>query len=653
MKDRDHLPGSDLDPRLLGARDLRDLTCWGIQWVFWRLLGKSLGFLSFWAKRLPLADQEAVAGEVSGECWPELTRSLVPFEVLLEQLHRENVSYHIVTVSQVRGALDRERLAQALERLQAYHPRLGCVIGPRSRFPGDRGLRFYRRNPGPVPLQVVPGGAADWRSWVTVELNTPMASDRDLLRVVLLQGSSPGESPLEALKTQISGDSATELTTDLAINSATDLSLDPATPTHYIITTLNHAASDGLSSLQLHGKILEFCQNPPSDFRPNSSPNSDLNSAPISAPSSSPNSSESSVANPFRNSSKISCPSPSPNSCKTPSLNSSENYTTYPNFSPPLPPFTRLIPPAYQNPWIWISNWKFLVLLLLKNWRLRTQALPFEQTVPIKHRSCIFVDCSLDRVFTGQLRDRCRQESTTVHGAICAALLSAIAQEIAQKTTQEITPKNPRPISLVCRSYADLRRHLVPPLADEPLGLIVSSCATFHQVPAELQDFRDFWDLARDVKQQFAQGQQQGNLFRMGLMEHFLCYQLRQQPDRAPASLEVTNGGVVNLKETYGDLRLESIHFLPAQRLFGGLITVSVSTFKGVMTFTMVGSAPALSQATFDRVADGAVSYLRGAIEGHDGSKDPVSPVAQTSRRPTTGATTGGLPLPKSVNLPK
>jgi NRPS condensation-like uncharacterized protein len=141
-------------------------------------------------------------------------------------------TWHIVTVSRIRGNFTEALLSQALKTLQLRHPALRKGITGSIEAP-----QLVEFDPAPpVPLRVVSiAQAEDWSAIANTELNQKIDSAQGLLRAVLVQ-----------------------------VNS------DPKL--HYLITASHHAISDGLSCIQLHSEILTICQHQIAGTDPNLPP---------------------------------------------------------------------------------------------------------------------------------------------------------------------------------------------------------------------------------------------------------------------------------------------------------------------------------------------------------------------------------------------
>ncbi|MBD2437825.1 phthiocerol/phthiodiolone dimycocerosyl transferase family protein [Nostoc sp. FACHB-110] len=313
---------------------------------------------------------------------------------------------------------------------------------------------------------------------------------------------------------------------------------------NYLITILHHAISDGLSSVQLHSELLTYCQK--------------ITDGEL--------------------------------------VNSVESL-------PVLPPIAELLPESMQG---WRGKIKGIFSLLnlqFKHLWYRPKALKFEQCVPIESRRCGLVHRQLDKELTEKLVDFCRQEKTTVQGALCAALMFAAANQISGYERKDVC--------LSCWSYVNLRQRLRSLVSENNLNVLISSITSFHTLNSKTT----FWDLAREVRQNLIAGLNSDNLFSIIMMYKQVIKFLLTQPNHAPASVSVTNIGKVKIPKFYGQLELEQISFLPAQGVFGGVVSLAVSTFDSKMNLNFTFSLPAISQNSMEKLADNLVVCLKNACD--------------------------------------
>ncbi len=259
-------------------------------------------------------------------------RELDSNEQALEILNRCANSLHVVTTSRIAGQLTAEILRPALNLLQKRHPRLS------SRIVGSLNSLRFEDGAVSIPLRVVKKNYSfQWQEVVLEELNQKIASYQGLARAVLVRFEC--ENNL-----------------------------------NYLIITLHHAISDGLSSVQLHSEILTYCQ-------------------------------------------KIACSEPI---SKVVSL-------------PPIPPIQQLLPKPLQGWQGLISGVFSLLQLKFQQVWYRPETLGFEKYVPIDSRRSSMIHRQLGEKITERLVNCCRQEKTTVQAALCTAMMLVVAKKITDE----------------------------------------------------------------------------------------------------------------------------------------------------------------------------------------------------------------------------
>ncbi|MBD2435057.1 MULTISPECIES: phthiocerol/phthiodiolone dimycocerosyl transferase family protein [Fischerella] len=422
-------------------------------------------------------------------------RKLSSYEQALEILNRRATTYNIVTICRINGLLSEEVIRQALELLQARHPRLNSrIIGKLNN------LRFQTGNIQ-IPLRVVTKlHPQQWQEVVWQELNQKIESHKSLMRVVLVH-----------------------LNNEKNVN--------------YLITTIHHAIADGLSCIQLHSELLRYCQKI-------------ISFEPIEVVS-----------------------------------------------LPALPPLKKLLPDSMRG-WKGAVN-IFLALsrLLLKDIYYRPKTLKFEKFLPIKSRRTGIVHRKLNETQTTKLLNVCRKNKTTVHAALCAAMLFAAGRKItAGKKTN---------VNLSCWSPINLRNRLQPKISNEHLGVLVSGDISCHT----LRINTPFWNLARDRRRQMETTLESDQVFCLPLLTKLLINFLLAYPYQVFSTVGVTNIGRVNIPANYGIFELEEISFVTANAAFRGLC-VAVLTFEEKMFLNFMFSEPAINQETAEILADHVLACI-------------------------------------------
>lgn len=147
------------------------------------------------------------------------TRELAAHEQSMEILNNLAASFHIVTISRIKGILGEELLRQALDIIQNRHPLLNArIIAKSNSF-------WFESGADKISLSVVDKQCIQqWQEVVIEELNKKINSDKNLLRVTLIKFEDKQNNC-------------------------------------YLITTIHHSIADASSCIQLHAEILTNCQN--------------------------------------------------------------------------------------------------------------------------------------------------------------------------------------------------------------------------------------------------------------------------------------------------------------------------------------------------------------------------------------------------------
>jgi len=181
---------------------------------------------------------------------------------------------------------------------------------------------------------------------------------------------------------------------------------------------------------------------------------------------------------------------------------------------------------------------------------------------------------------TDRLLARAREENTSVHAALVAALTLA-----GKRSSEEW---NAGPVR--CSSPIDMRRTLGTP---DTIGVLIST----HHAPVLTPDGASFWDIARKVREDMlpaksADGARQllGRLSSMVAEEHN-AQDLYRSVLEGPFvhELMVTNYADYQVRTEYGHLKVENL-FTGSPSIITALQKVSVLTVNGRLGITLVSS---------------------------------------------------------------
>jgi hypothetical protein len=259
-------------------------------------------------------------------------RKLSSLEGAMEILNRRAKTSNIVTISRIKGNLQEAVLRQALDIIQYRHPRLNsCIVNFRNNF------YFQTAGTNRISLKIVHNlPEKQWTEIVDQEINPEIDSTKYLLRVVLVH----------------------------ILHSSN---------VNYLITTINHAMSDGISSIQLQSEILNYCQ----------------------------------------------------------MISSGETLQPVTTLEP-LPAIKKLIPKNTQG-WIGkISNIIFLLKRGILKLYHQPKTLGFGKYAPIHKRHSELIHRQLDAELTRMFIQKCKQEGTRIHSALCAVLMLRVTKKISQ-----------------------------------------------------------------------------------------------------------------------------------------------------------------------------------------------------------------------------
>lgn len=331
----------------------------------------------------------------------------------------------------------------------------------------------------------------------------------------------------------------TKINTDECLLHSIIIHPDGEQDVTYLINTLHHAVSDGQSAMQLHGELLTYYHQIELDLP----------------------------------------------TCLEHSL-------------PPLSPVESFLPDwAKGFHGLLICQLFILRLLLQKTWH-RPKTFNFETYQPIQSRHCEIIHRQLDAESTQALIDLCRIENTTVHAAICTAMILTLASQLNQG--------NSNYTKISCKSSVNLRKRFVPPINNDQMGAMASLILNFLAVGNDVS----FWDLARAFKHKITTSLNLHDDFRMLLASRYFFHFLRYFPKEVASSVHVSNVGKVCIPQNYGSFKLEEISFSTANRFYGCTYTVEVTTFNEKVFLNFVFVEPLISRKTMEVLTNNTISRI-------------------------------------------
>lgn len=277
--------------------------------------------------------------------------------------------------------------------------------------------------------------------------------------------------------------------------------------------------------------------------------------------------------------------------------------------APLRPPLPSLLPPSARGLRLLLFMTFFFFKYVLL-WPLRrAMKLPAERPAPPQERHSNLVHRCLRPGEMRQLTLAARAQGTSVHSALCAALLLAVG-EVARTLSQR------QRITVGCSTAISLRPELAPPVGEE-MGLYISQVTTFHAVVPAPQ----LWNLARELKADLRRTLSRGEQYlTMPLIGLFIPFGkqpgarfVRRFDGGSPATLAVTNIGKLPIPIAYGPFSIESCHFSVSPSVVSPTI-VTASTLGDALHLNIVYVEPLCSGERATAILDGALRLLRAEL---------------------------------------
>ncbi|MBE9030498.1 hypothetical protein IQ266_12225 [filamentous cyanobacterium LEGE 11480] len=245
---------------------------------------------------------------------------------------------------------------------------------------------------------------------------------------------------------------------------------------------------------------------------------------------------------------------------------------------------------------------------LLPSQPTESPQLLIEQTARVADRKTRLIPFELNPAHLSRLKQRCRDEQTTVHGALCAALsLACVAQSLAVQV----------PVPITCGSSVDLRPACEPLVEASDLGCVTFNITTSHHVSPKA----DFWDLARECQADVARLVQAKIPHYRGSSAELLnqyqasfLAQLAEHNMGRITTCHVSNLGQSNAPTAYGSIALESFHFATGQSLVGVSCWMGAVTINQTLCGTFTYVTPLMSPETANTLADSVITNLTRSV---------------------------------------
>jgi NRPS condensation-like uncharacterized protein len=257
----------------------------------------------------------------------------------------------------------------------------------------------------------------------------------------------------------------------------------------------------------------------------------------------------------------------------------------------PQPPYEQLVPQFAQK-------------LPAGTFEPSLATIETQPTLPANSRPRLHA-WSLSTAETSAIVHACKQARTSVHAAICAAFLLAIAKQRSVRSNLEEST------SLKCLSPINVRRFL--PVIEEDFGHYLTYALTTDRIDPNLS----VWELARSIKTQLDQKINSAQIFAdLPNSEAFIS--THPSPDDAVTAIEtayikditVSNLGRLTIPQQYGELQLAAVYSPSIFNHFDRDLVLGVTTLGERMFFSLTYSESGFSVGQIEQFQQTAMQFL-------------------------------------------
>jgi hypothetical protein len=229
------------------------------------------------------------------------------------------------------------------------------------------------------------------------------------------------------------------------------------------------------------------------------------------------------------------------------------------------------------------------------------------EVVTDERRRSRFVHRALDFAQLDALSRSCKREGATVHGALAAAMITAVARdaEVAERCAFAIG------------SPIDFRGELAQPVTNRDVGAYIATVPSF----VDFGPGDPFWPMAKTISEDVARRKRRGDHFAVINLLRWVCPRglarsasFRELVEaRGPGNLCLSNIGRYHFPDVIGPWRLSEAQFVAGPSISGYLVgTVNTSHDQLSWNFSYVDDAVPTDRA--ERIATDSVDVLLAAI---------------------------------------
>jgi hypothetical protein len=206
----------------------------------------------------------------------------------------------------------------------------------------------------------------------------------------------------------------------------------------------------------------------------------------------------------------------------------------------------------------------------------------------------------------GALLPACKRNESTVHGALAAAMITAVARDAAVSAPCEYSIGSP----------IDFRAELTEPVSNQDAGAYIATVSSFvHYTPTG-----GFWPLAQAVSRDLAMRRRRGDHFSTINLLRWMCPPSPGESEsfrrlveaRGPGNLCLSNIGVYDFPSRIGPWRVSDAQFTTGLSI-SGYLAATVNTSHDHLFWNFSYVERAMSRERVERIADDSVNTVLSA----------------------------------------
>lgn len=239
--------------------------------------------------------------------------------------------------------------------------------------------------------------------------------------------------------------------------------------------------------------------------------------------------------------------------------------------------------------------------------RLKPRRMEATRRVPFKERTTRLLHRSLSAEQLADLVEACRREQSTVHGALAAAMVSAVAEDAGGAAGP-----------MMIGSPVNFRDDLVPVVTDREIGTYVASVPTV----VDYRPGESLWPMARAISRDLVRRRQRGEQLTAIASMRLVSPKspdksarfLRFMEEKGPLTLCISNIGRYDFPGTIGPWRVSSAEFVAGLSV-NALYCATVNTSHGRMAWNFTHVEGAVPADRAERIAAGSLHTVLTAAK--------------------------------------